>query len=576
LTASFFALFAEVALLILQPWPLKFVLDRITSSESLQGPEIFQIINSLDTTTLLVVSAVGLVAIVGLKALAAYSSTIGFAIVGNKILTEVRNTLYRHVQYLSLSFHTKARSGDLLLRVMNDVNMLKEISVTAFLPLLGSILALIGMFAVMFWLHWQLALVAVVVIPLFFYLAMRKSSKIQHLARKTRKQEGMMAATAAESIGAIKDVQALSLSSIFLNTFSNQNDKTLSQEIKVKRLQAGMERTVDALIAIATAMVLWYGSTLVLRNELTPGELVVFLAYLATAFKPLRNFAKYSGRLAKAGAACERVLEVLETKPDVYDLPGAVDAPLYRGEVHFKGVKFAYEPDHVVLDNINFKAMPGQRVSIIGTSGSGKSTLVSMILRLYDCSDGHVMIDGKDIRQYTLSSHRAQISVVLQDNVLFAVSVRDNISYSSLNATQEEIESAARLANAHHFIMSLPKGYDTVLGERGVTLSKGQRQRIAIARAAIRRARILILDELTTGLDKENESAVIEAIERLGRGCTTFLITHNLQHASQSDLILYLDHGNIIEQGTHEDLIDGNGQYASLYKMQTSHLGNRK
>ena len=576
MTASFFALFAEVALLILQPWPLKFVLDRITSSESLQGPEIFQIINSLDTTTLLVVSAVGLVAIVGLKALAAYSSTIGFAIVGNKILTEVRNTLYRHVQYLSLSFHTKARSGDLLLRVMNDVNMLKEISVTAFLPLLGSILALIGMFAVMFWLHWQLALVAVVVIPLFFYLAMRKSSKIQHLARKTRKQEGMMAATAAESIGAIKDVQALSLSSIFLNTFSNQNDKTLSQEIKVKRLQAGMERTVDALIAIATAMVLWYGSTLVLRNELTPGELVVFLAYLATAFKPLRNFAKYSGRLAKAGAACERVLEVLETKPDVYDLPGAVDAPLYRGEVHFKGVKFAYEPNHVVLDNINFKAMPGQRVSIIGTSGSGKSTLVSMILRLYDCSDGHVMIDGKDIRQYTLSSHRAQISVVLQDNVLFAVSVRENISYSSLNATQEEIESAARLANAHHFIMSLPKGYDTVLGERGVTLSKGQRQRIAIARAAIRRARILILDELTTGLDKENESAVIEAIERLGRGCTTFLVTHNLQHASQSDLILYLDHGNIIEQGTHEDLINGNGQYASLYKMQTSHLGNRK
>jgi ATP-binding cassette, subfamily B, bacterial len=578
LTASFLALFAEIALLILQPWPLKFVVDRIVSPKNLDGHEIFRFIESLDTTTLLIVSAIGIVAIVGLKALAAYSTTIGFAVVGNRLLTEIRNILYRHVQYLSISFHTKARSGDLLLRVMNDVNMLKEISVTAFLPLVGSILALAGMFVVMFWLQWQLALVAVVVIPLFFYSAIRKGGKIQALSRKQRKREGIMAATAAESIGAIKDVQALSISNIFLDAFSTQSNKTLDQDIKVKRLEAGMERTVDVLIAGATAMVLWYGSTLVLRNELTPGELIVFLAYLATAFKPLRNFAKYSGRLAKASAACERVLEILETKPDIYDLPGAIDAPIYRGEVRFEDVKFAYEPDHVVLNNINFKVKPGQRVSIIGSSGSGKSTLVNMILRLYDCSEGSVIIDGKDIREYSLTSHRRQISVVLQDNVLFAVSVRDNISYSSTKATQVEIENAARLANAHHFIMSLPRGYETVLGERGTTLSKGQRQRIAIARAAIRKARILIFDEPITGLDKENESAVIEAIDRLGRHnrCTTFLVTHNLHHASRSDLILYLDHGNIVEQGTHEDLINANGHYASLYKLQLSHLGNTK
>ena len=575
LTGSFLTLFAEVVLQVLQPWPLKFVIDRIVFSRGFEGQEIFQFIESLDTTTLLIVSSVGLVAIVGLKALAIYSNTIGFAIVGNRILTEVRNLLYRHVQYLSLSFHTKARSGDLLLRVMNDVNMLKEITVTAFLPLLGSVLTLIGMFVVMFWLHWELALVAAFVIPLFFYSAVKKSSKIQDFARKQRKQEGAMAATAAESIGGIQDVQALSLSNIFLNSFSNQNDKTLREEVKVKKLEAGMERTVDVLIAIATAMVLWYGSTLVLRNELTPGEMIVFLAYLGTAFRPLRNFAKYSGRIAKASAACERVLEVLETKLDVYDLPGAVDAPTYRGEVCFEKVKFAYEPGLVVLDNINFKVTPGQRVSIIGSSGSGKSTLVSLILRLYDCSEGHVMIDGKDIREYTLASHRGQISVVLQDNVLFAVSVRDNIAYSAPDATQEEIESAARLANAHQFIMALPNGYDTVLGERGVTLSRGQRQRIAIARAAIRKARILILDEPTTGLDKENESAVIEAMDRLQSDCTTFLITHNLEYASHSDLILYLDHGNIVEQGTHADLMYADGHYSSLYKMQMRHRGNK-
>jgi ATP-binding cassette, subfamily B, bacterial len=576
LTASFLALFAEVALQILQPWPLKFVIDRIVFSRGFEGQEIFQFIESLDTTTLLIVSSVGLVAIVGLKALAIYSSTVGFAIVGNRILTEVRNLLFRHVQYLSLSFHTKTHSGDLLLRVMNDVNMLKEVSVTAFLPLLGSILTLIGMFAVMFWLNWELALIASLVIPLFFYSAVKKSSKIRDFARKQRKQEGVMAATAAESIGGIQDVQALSLSNIFLNSFSDQNDKTLREEVKVKKLEAGMERTVDVLIAIATAVVLLYGSTLVLRNELTPGEMIVFLAYLGTAFRPLRNFAKYSGRIAKASAACERVLEVLETKPDVYDLPGAVDAPIYRGEVRFEKVKFAYEPGLEVLDNINLKVMPGQRASIIGPSGNGKSTLVSLILRLYDCSEGHVMVDGKDIRGYTLASHRGQVSVVLQDNVLFAVSVKDNIAYGAPDATQEEIESAARLANAHQFIMALPNGYDTILSERAVTLSKGQRQRIAIARAAIRKSRTLILDEPTTGLDKENENAVIEAMDRLARECTTFLITHNLQHASRSDLILYLEHGKIIEQGTHGELMNANGRYASLYNANPPLRGEYK
>ena len=555
---------------ILQPWPLKFVIDRVISSKPLGAQTTFPLIESLDSITLITVSAIGLVIIVSLRALASYSTTVGFAIVGNKVLTEVRNMLFRHLQYLSLSFHTKARSGDLVLRVMSDVSMLKEISVTALLPLLGNILVLIGMFTVMFWLHWQLALLALVVVPLFFLSAMRKSHQIQEVARKQRKREGVMAATAAEAISAIKEVQALSLSDRFFNAFSSQSNKTLKQDVKAKRLEASLERTGDVLIALATALVLWYGGILVLGNELTPGELVVFLAYLGGAFKPLRNFAKYAGRLAKASAASERVLEVFERKLDVYDLPGAIEAHPFLGDVCFENVKFAYEPGHLVLDSLSLKVKVGQRVAIVGASGSGKSTLFSMILRLYDCADGRVMIDGRDIREYTLASLRRQISVVLQDNELFAVSVKDNIAYGATDATRDEIEVAARLANADQFITALPDGYDTILGERGVTLSKGQRQRLAIARSAIRRAPILILDEPTTGLDGQNEHIVIEAMERLEQGCTVFLATHNLQHASRSDLILYLEDGRVTEQGTHAELMQANGLYAALYKTQTA------
>lgn len=569
LTGSILALFGEVIMQILQPWPLKFVIDRITSSSSrFEGNEIFQMIETLDTTTLLIICAIGLVSIVALKALATYSNTVGFTIIGTKILTDVRNMLYRHIQCMSLSFHTKSRNGDIILRIMNDVNVLKEVSVTAFLPLLASVLILIGMFVVMFFLNWQLALIAFAIVPVFFFFVIKRSNQIHELARKQRKREGMMASTASESIGAIKDIQALSLGDYFSNSFTSHSNKTLTQDVRGKKLAAGLERTVDVLIAVASSIVLFYGGFLVTQNDLTTGELIVFLAYLGTAFRPLRNFAKYSGRIAKAIAACERVLEILEIKPDIYDLPTAIEAPKYNGDIKFQNVKFEYEPGNIILDNITFNGKVGQKICLLGISGSGKSTLVNLILRLYDCTEGKVLIDGKDIRGYKLLSHRNQISVLLQDNALFAASVKDNISFGTKNATQKEIEYVSQLANAHQFILQLPEGYDTVIGERGITLSKGQRQRIAIARAAIRKSPILILDEPTTGLDKKNEREIIEALDRLMEGRTTFLITHNLNHASKCDLILYLENGKIIEQGTHEELMKLDKYYASMYRIQ--------
>jgi ATP-binding cassette subfamily B protein len=340
--------------------------------------------------------------------------------------------------------------------------------------------------------------------------------------------------------------------------------------VRGKRLSASLERSLDVVIAVATALVLWYGTRLVLRQEITAGELLVFLAYLKSAYRPVQDFAKYTGRLAKASAAGERVIDLLERVPDVRDLPGAIRAPVFAGQVQFDQVSFAYERGQRLLEDIQIDLQPGQKVALVGPSGGGKTTLVSLLLRLYDPVQGRVRIDGRDIREFTLESLRSQISVVLQDNVLFAAAVRENIGCSAPGASPAEIEAAARLANAHDFITALPQGYDTILGERGATLSQGQRQRLAIARAALRQAPILILDEPTTGLDKNNEKAVLQALERLDSNRTTFLITHDLAQAVDSDLILYLENGRIVERGTHAELMRAGGRYAATYRLRTA------
>src|SRR5438128_1094995 len=396
---------------------------------------------------------------------------------------------------------------------------------------------------------------------------------LQHRRPGARRQPGAMAATAAESIGAVKVIHALSLEGTFAQAFTKQSRKNLATGAAATRLEAALERTVDLLIAVATALVLWSGARLVLRGAMTLGDLVIFLAYLRTAFRPAKDFAKYTGRLAKASAAGERVVDLLDRTPDVRDLPGAVPAPPLRGHVRFEGVGFAYDPGHAALSGIDCTVDPGQHVALVGTSGSGKSTFASLILRLYDPTAGRVLIDGRDLRAYTLASLRMQITVVLQDSILFVGTIRDNIGQGAPGASPEAIEAAARLANAHGFIMAQPQGYDTVVGERGVTLSNGQRQRIAIARAAIRHAPILILDEPTTGLDGENERTVIEALERLTEGQTTLLITHNLELAARANLILYLEAGRVRERGTHAELLRAQGPYANLSRLRLTGAG---
>ena len=577
LIGSFFALFLQVFMTILQPWPLKFILDRFFSSEVSQTSSGLGFLETFDSTTIIIISAVSLGVIFSLRAIGQYYSMVGFAKVGTQVMTKMRTMLFRHIQMLSLSFHSKAKSGDLVLRVMSDVSMMKDLSSTALMPLIGNILIFVGILAVMFWINWQLALLVSSIIPIFFFFSMIKGKKIRRLSRKQKKRLGAMANTASESIVAIKEIQALSLKDTFLNKFSDQGNQDFKQDVKIKKEESGLVARVDVLIGIATSMVLGYGGILVLEGTITPGDWIIFLFYVGGAFRPMRKFATYVARLSKSSAACERILEILEQKPDVHDLPDAKKAPSFRGDIHFDNVSFAYEEGFPILKNISFTIPKGSSVALVGTSGEGKSTIVNLILRLYDCTSGRILIDDHDIRDYTLDSFRRQINVVQQDNMLFSTTVAENISYgaivnenySSREPTKEEIQSVSQLANAHNFINSLPNGYETVLAERGSTLSRGQRQRIALARAALGKTPILILDEPTTGLDEENERLVMESVQRLEKDCTVLLITHNLKYASRSDLILFLDKGELVESGTHDELISKNQKYASLFKLQT-------
>jgi ATP-binding cassette subfamily B protein len=575
MAGSVLVLVSEVFLRLLEPWPLSFVIDHVIApvgpGRGLRLPGL----EELSDGALITAAAAALVAAVGLRACSQYLSSIGFALSGNRFLTEVRDDLYRHVQALSLSFHSRSRSGDLLVRVIGDVALLREVTVTALLPLLGNCLVLGGMCLVMLWMDWRLALVAGSTVPLFWLSTVHLGRRIQDAAREQRRREGGLASTAAESIGAIQTVQAYSLDAIFSKAFRSANRQSLREGVRGQRLAAQLERSVDLLSAVSQALVLWFGAHAVLSGRLSAGELLVFTSYLRNAFRPVSNFAKYAARLAKASAAGERVLDVMDQEPDVRDLPGAVEAPPLRGAIRFEGVSFAYEPGHPILRDVSFEVRPGQRVAIVGPSGSGKSTLLRLLVRFYDPTQGRILVDGRDLRELTLASLRAQMGIVLEDTLLFAASVHDNIAYGRPAATPAEVVEAARLAEADGFVCALPEGYASVLGERGVTLSKGQRQRIAVARAALREAPLFLLDEPTSGLDEESEGAVIEALERVSRGRTTLLVTHELRHATRCDAIFFVERGGIVERGSHDELLALGSRYAATYRMQASPRGER-
>ncbi len=553
---------------LLEPWPIKFVIDHVLDPTKTSGP-VHPWLRDATPVTLVTLSAIAIVVFGGLRALFAYANTVGLALVGNRVLTQVRADLYRHLQALSLSYHYKTRTGELIVRVIGDIGLLKDATVSAMLPFITNILIVVGMTAVMLQMNWRLAVLSLIPLPIFWYRTTQLTGRLRQAAREQRKREGAMAATAAESIGAIKVVKALSLEPVFSRAFAKQNAKSLMDGAKAKRIEAALERTVDALIAISSALVVWAGSRMVMEGALTLGGLVVFLTYLRNAFKPVKDFAKYTGRLSKAAAAGERVVEILDSVPEMRDRPDAIIAPPLAGDIRFDRVRFGYSPEQDVLRGVDIHIRAGERLALVGESGAGKSTIASLMLRLYEPTEGTLSVDGRDVRDYTIDSLRSQISVVLQDTLLFAGSISENIAFGVPGATREAIEEAARLSGADAFINAMPAGYDTTVGERGVTVSSGQRQRIAVARAAVRKSPILLLDEPTTGLDEDNRKIVASALALLSRGRTTLLITHDLALASDSDRILFLEDGLIVESGKHDELVAANGRYARLFRSQS-------
>ncbi len=543
---GFVALFAEVAFRLLEPWPLKFVIDAVIAPGAAQDPGL---------VTLLVWAALAVVAVAGLRALSAYLMTVCFALAGTRAMTSVRAQVYAHVLRLSLRFHSSARGGDLITRLITDVGRLRDVAVTAAMPLIGNVVTLVAMVAVMVVLDWRLALVVVAAFPLFALSSSRSTRKITSASRQQRRREGDLAGAAGESLGAIKVVQAYSLADRLESSFAASNAKELKEGVKATRLSAALERKTDLLVGMATGVVLLVGGWSVVQGRLTPGELVVFVQYLKSAFKPMRDLAKYTGRIAKAAASGERILDIIHTEQDVTDSAKAYTIKRLAGEIRLEHVTASYTGTDRALDDVSLRILPGTKVAVVGHSGSGKSTLAGLLLRLQDPVSGAVKLDGHDLRDVTLDSLRAHVAVVLQESVLFHGTIAENIEMGRPGATPEEVEAAARAANAHGFISRLPEGYETVVGERGDTLSGGQRQRVAIARAMLRDAAVIVLDEATTGLDPKNSAEVFQAVDRLAAGRTTVVITHTLADALACDEVIVLDRGRVVEHGRPAELI---------------------
>ena len=570
LTIILAAMVVETLAGLAGPWPLKIVIDYAVGGRAaphwlawLLGPGPVG-----DPRAVAAVAALGLVLIAGIGGVASYVDNYYTESVGQWVANDLRMRVYDHIEHLSFTYFDTHQTGLLLSTIIDDVSIVQDFVSSSTLSILIDLMTIVGMLGLMFWLNWDFTLLVVAIAPVLLLFVARFKKAVKKATREVRRRESDVVAVLQAGLESVRTVQAFGGQEIEEARLGEVSQSTVRAALGARRIKSLLSPTIALVVSICTAIVVWRGAGLILAGTMTVGSLTVFLAYLTKFFKPVQDLAKMTNAVAQTTVGLERIQSILDIDMSIADRADARDPQPLEGAIAFEHVGFSYNADATVLHDVDFSVAPGQFVGVVGATGSGKSTIVSLIPRFYEPTAGRILIDGHDIREYTVQGLRRQIGFVLQDTVLFRGTVRENIAYGRPHATDQQVIEAATLANAHEFIVKMAYGYDTPITERGATLSGGQRQRIGIARAFIRDAPILILDEPTASLDPEAEKLVMEGLERLMRGRTVVMITHRLNTILDADAIVVLQNGVVAEQGTHWDLLTRGGLYAELYRTK--------
>ena len=565
------AMLVETAMSLAGPWPLKIIIDNVVGSHKM-SPWLDHLVRPmLDGGGRLQVAglaALAFVVIAVLGAIATYIDNYYTESVGQWVANDLRLRTYHHLQRLSLGYYDTHQTGNLLSTMTTDIQTIQGFASSSTLNILVDLLTIVAMLGLMFWLNWDFTMIALAVTPFLLFFVSRFKKAVKKATHQVRKEQAEIVAVLQQGLESVRVVQAFGRQETEQQALKDVSEATVSAALSARKVKSLLSPAVTVTVALCTALVLWRGAGLILKDVMTVGALTVYLSYLSKFFKPVKDLATTTNAIAQAAVGVDRIRAILDTDTIIPEKADAIEADSIKGEIVFDHVAFGYSVDAKVLGDVSLHIKPGQFVGIVGPTGSGKSTVVSLIPRFYDPTAGRVMIDGRDVRDYKLHGLRDQVGYVLQDTVLFRGTILENIAFGKPGATREEIEAAARLANADEFIARMPKGYDTMVGERGLTLSGGQRQRIGIARVMVRNSPILLLDEPTAALDSESEKLVIDALEKLMKGRTVITIAHRLSTIRDADQIIVIAGGVVAESGTHDELMTLGKIYAELHRTQ--------
>ena len=547
----FFMILVSLSNLVV-PWIIKDVIDQVLENKDLG---------------MLYIIIVVILATFFIRALTTFGHRYLMGYIGQAVIMDIRNALYHHLQRLSIAYYDRRRTGDIMSNLTNDISALQTAIVTDFITLVQESAIFIGSFGSMIYLQWKLTVLCLIIVPLVSYVIKFFGKKLHNSGKDVQETLADVTSMLQETIQGVRIVRSFNRGAYEEKRFRKINKLSFTAAVRAIRQQSQMTPFVEFLAAIAVCAIIWYGGVSVIDGVMSTGELIAFLIYAINLANPTRRVAESVGNIQKSLAAADRVFSILDEQPEIQNKEDAKDIEVKAGRVEARHVSFSYEAGNPVLTDLNFVAEPGQTIALVGPSGSGKTTIANLLPRFYDVTGGGIYIDGMDIRESTISSLREHIGLVPQDTLLFNTTIKENILYGRLDATDEEVWEAVKVANAEKFIRGLPNGIETKVGDRGLVLSGGQRQRIAIARAILKDPAILILDEATSALDTESEKIVQDALEKLMVGRTSFVIAHRLSTVKNADQIFVLNNGHIEESGTHDELMREGGLYYELYTM---------